>query len=78
MLGGGIFFVYLSKLKIMDNLFIIVLKERIDFFKQQIPKDKFTVVEHEDKGFLKIVFNEIDNFNLLNLFHAGVVCGQKL
>ena len=59
------------------ELSIIVLKDRVEFIKQQIPKDKFTVVEHEDDGFLKIVFNEIDNFTLLNLFHAGFLCGAK-
>ena len=77
MLGGGIFFVYSSKLKYMNNeLSIIVLKERIDFIKQQLSKDEFTVSEYED-GFFKIVFNKIDCFTLLGLFHAGFVCGTK-
>ena len=79
MLGGGIFFVYLSKLKYMNNeLSIIVLKERIEFIKQQLPQDEFTVAEHEDDNFFRVVFNKIDSFTLLNLFHAGVVCGGKL
>ena len=68
MLGGGIFFVYLSKLKYMNNeLSIIVLKERIDFLKQQLPKNDFTVLEYEDDSFFKIVFNKIDCFTLLGL-----------
>ena len=78
MLGGGIFFVYLSKLKIMDNLFIIVLKDRINFLTQQLPKDEFTLLEYEDDNFFKVVFNKIDSFTLLNLFHAGIRCGNKL
>ena len=58
------------------ELSIIVLKERIDFIKQQLSKDEFTVSEYED-GFLKVVFNKIDSFTLLGLFHAGFVCGTK-
>ena len=59
-----------------NELSIIVLKERIDFIKQQLSKDEFTVSEYED-GFFKIVFNKIDSFTLLGLFHAGFVCGTK-
>jgi len=61
-----------------NELFIIVLKERMNFITQQLPKKTFTVLEYEDDNFLKVVFNEIDNFTLLNLFHAGVVCGNKM
>ena len=61
-----------------NELFILVLKERIDFFKQQLPKDDFIISEYgDDNSFFKIVFNKIDSFTLLGLFHAGVVCGNK-
>jgi len=59
------------------ELSIIVLKERIDFIKQQLSKDEFTVLEYEDNSFFKVVFNKIDSFTLLGLFHAGFVCGSK-
>ena len=61
----------------MDNLFIIVLKDRINFLTQQLPKDEFTLLEYEDDNFFKVVFNKIDSFTLLNLFHAGFMCGVK-
>ena len=60
-----------------NELSIIVLKERIEFIKQQLPQDEFTVAEHEDDHFFRIVFNKIDSFTLLNLFHAGFMCGIK-
>jgi hypothetical protein len=60
-----------------NELSIIVLKERIEFIKQQLSKDEFTVLEYEDNDFFKIVFNKIDCFTLLGLFHAGFVCGTK-
>jgi hypothetical protein len=59
------------------ELSIIVLKERIDFIKQELSKDEFTVLEYEDNNFLKVVFNKIDCFTLLGLFHAGFLCGAK-
>ena len=62
----------------MDKeLSIIVLKERIDFIKQELSKDEFTVLEYEDNNFFKVVFNKIDCFTLLGLFHAGFMCGVK-
>jgi len=59
------------------ELSIIVLKERIDFIKQELSKDEFTILEYEDNNFLKVVFNKIDCFTLLGLFHAGFLCGAK-
>ncbi len=59
------------------ELSIIVLKERIEFIKQQLSKDDFTILEYEDDSFFKIVFNKIDCFTLINLFHAGFMCGAK-
>lgn len=61
-----------------NELSILVLKERIEFIKQQLSKDEVTVSEYEDDSFFKVVFNKIDNFTLLSLFHAGIKCGVKL
>ena len=62
-----------------NELSIIVLKDRIDFFKQQLSENEFTVSEYEeDNDFFRIIFNKIDCFTLLGLFHAGIRCGQKL
>ena len=60
----------------MNDLFIIVLKERAPFIIKQFPKNEITVLEHGN-DFLKIMFNTINSFTLLDLFHAGFMCGVK-
>lgn len=61
-----------------NELSIIVLKDRIDFITQQLSKDEFTASEYEDDNdFFRIVFNKIDSFTLLSLFHAGFHAGMK-
>jgi len=60
----------------MDNLFIIVLKDRAPFIIKQFPKNEITVLEHGN-DFFKIIFNTINSFTLLDLFHAGFLCGAK-
>ena len=61
----------------MNNLFIIVLKERAPFIIKQFPKNEITVLEHGN-DFLKIIFNTINSFTLLDLFHSGIDYGKEL
>ena len=61
----------------MNNLSIIVLKERAPFIIKQFPKSEITVLEHGN-DFLKIIFNTINSFTLLDLFHSGIDYGKEL
>ena len=61
----------------MNNLSIIVLKERAQFILDQVHEDEVTVSEYS-KDFLQIMFNKINEFTLLALFHSGIDYGKEL
>ena len=51
------------------------LTERIKFLKDEL-KDNMTVLE-EDDHYTKVEIEINDSFQLLNIFHAGVMAGTR-
>jgi hypothetical protein len=58
------------------NIKLNLLEERASFVKEQFG-DKVKASEPNSEGFVELEFEVVDEWEVLNIFHAGFQCGWE-
>ena len=56
---------------------IFLLEDRIPSLLEQMPKGKVVVGETDNTGMTTVDITIDDSFDLLRIFHAGIIAGEK-
>ena len=56
---------------------IFLVEERIPSLLAEMPADKVKVIETDEKGMTTVEITIDDSFDLLKVFHAGILAGEK-